>query len=153
MSPTNTSAREPANTSRTVNHSPHREVDRRPEAVLVVQLPRGDAVEDRVVLHRIRVPDLVRPHVERLVVVVVPDPPRDAVEGPLAGERHVDLDHAVGELDAGDRRDEVDRLAEGDARPAAELGCGDVAGRPAPRGGVERDVVELRHSRHLRGGP
>ena len=69
----------------------------------------------------------MRPHVERLVVLVVADPPDDPVEGALARHGHIDLDHPVGQRDAGDRRDEVDRLAERDARTAAELEFLDVA--------------------------
>ena len=54
---------------------PDREVDRRPEALVVIELPRRDVVEDRGVLDRVRVAHLVRADIERLEVGVVLDAP------------------------------------------------------------------------------
>ena len=64
-----------------------RELDRRPETRPVVQLPAGDAFEHRRVLNGVGIPDLVGPDEERLEVLVVADPPAQAVEPALRARR------------------------------------------------------------------
>jgi hypothetical protein len=75
-----------------------RELDRGPEPLSVVELPRRDAVEHGRVLDRVRVADLMRPDVERLEVVLVLHPPHDSGESALATDEDVGLEHPVREL-------------------------------------------------------
>jgi hypothetical protein len=64
----------------------------------VVELPAGDPVEDRRVLDRVGVADLVRTEVERLEVLGVAVAPDHAVEAALPADPQLELDRSVLEL-------------------------------------------------------
>ena len=111
-----------------------RKGDRRPEPVPVVELPRRDPVEDRRVLDRVGVADLVRAHEERLEVLVVVRTPDDPVERALAADAELDLDRPVGELDVGE---DCSVAARDDALPAEVRRGWMLDGSPVPQLGIE----------------
>ncbi len=135
-----------------------RERDRRPVAGAVVELPGRDVVEDGGVLDGIGIADLMRAHEERLVVLLVPPTPDDAVEAPLATERQLGLDDTVGELDAVDRAEHgrVDRVDE-EAFATEVLRRRLRARGPLPEPALERDGRQRRYGvaggRHWLGVP
>jgi hypothetical protein len=113
-----------------------RERDRRPETVVMVELPARDPVEDGCVLHRVRVPDLVRADVERLEVLVVAGAPDHAVEAALPTHPELELDRSVLELSV----QQHGRVTAGQDARAPSKGRRAVLGvRPVPRVRVERD--------------
>ena len=120
------------------------EARRVPEPVAVVELPRGEAVEDGCVLDRVGIADLVRPHEERLVVRLVGDAPGDAVERPLRRHREVGFEHPVLERHAVRAREHA-CAGEADGGAPGELGLGALDTAPLPRVQLER--VDRLHQR------
>ena len=115
-----------------------------------MELPARDAVEDRHVLDRVRVADLVRAHEERLVVLVVLRPPENSVERALRADRELELDRSVLELDMREHRHEAARH---DTAPA-EVGHRFVPRlAPAPRVGVDGTSTALRTRGRAAGQP